>query len=54
MDAKCPQCSNVASVDEYMTAVKCSYCSFRSSYDDYIEIMKEITFELSFNYQLKQ
>ncbi len=50
MDAKCPKCSNVASLNENMTIVTCHHCGFKSTYDKYIEIMTEIATTLSYDY----
>ncbi len=41
MDAKCPKCEKVATLDENITKVKCPHCSFEADYDMYIEIMKD-------------
>ncbi|MGQ0794752.1 MAG: zinc-domain-containing protein [Nitrosopumilaceae archaeon] len=50
MDAKCPQCENIAILDSDMTKVKCSKCAFEATYDDYLEIMKEKVGELVTNF----
>ncbi len=50
MDAKCPECSNIAFLDENITTVVCDHCGFKSTYDEYIEIMKEIAITLTYDY----
>ena len=50
MDAKCPQCEKVATLDHDITTVKCANCGFEAKYDDYLEIMKEKVGELVANF----
>ena len=38
MDAKCPECEQVAKTDDDLTKVICQHCNFESTYDEYIEI----------------
>lgn len=52
LDARCPQCSKKAQVDDEMSEVKCSHCGFTSSYDDYIDIMKGKATNLADDYQM--
>ncbi|HSD04874.1 MAG TPA: zinc-domain-containing protein [Nitrosopumilaceae archaeon] len=50
MDAKCPQCEKIATLDDNITIVKCIHCGFEAKYDDYLEIMKEKVGELVANF----
>ena len=50
MDAKCPQCEKIATLDDDVTVIKCTHCGFEAKYDDYIEIMKEKVGELVENF----
>ena len=50
MDAKCPQCEKIATLDDDITTVKCSKCGFEATYDQYVEIMKEKVGELVANF----
>lgn len=52
LDARCPQCSKKAEVDDDMSTVKCKHCGFSSSYDEYIETMKGKALNLSDEYQM--
>ena len=40
LDAKCPECTKKAQVNDEMTEVECKHCGFKSKYEDYLEIMK--------------
>ena len=40
MDARCPECEDVAQVNDEQTKVTCSHCKFEATYDEYLEIMK--------------
>lgn len=40
LEARCPECSKKARVDDEMENVQCEHCGFSAKYDDYIEIMK--------------
>ena len=35
MDARCPECENVAQVNDEQTKVTCPHCKFEASYDEY-------------------
>jgi len=50
MDAKCPECENVAILDDEITKVKCPHCSFEADYETYLEIMKEKALNMSADY----
>ena len=50
MDAKCPECENVAILDDEITKVKCPHCNFESTYDEYIEIMKDQAINMAADY----
>ena len=52
IEAKCPNCSHKAVVDENMTEVNCRFCSFTSSYEEYIEIMKSKALQMADDIQL--
>ncbi|HLG37510.1 MAG TPA: zinc-domain-containing protein [Nitrososphaera sp.] len=52
LDARCPQCSKKAEVDDDMSTVTCKHCGFSSSYDDYIETMKGKALNLTDEYQM--
>ena len=39
MDAKCPECEQVAQTDDDLTKVTCPHCNFEASYDNYLEII---------------
>jgi transposase len=50
MDAKCPECENVAILDDEITKVKCPHCNFEADYEAYLEIMKEKALNMSVDY----
>jgi Zn ribbon nucleic-acid-binding protein len=50
MDAKCPQCEKIATLDDDITSVKCAYCGYEAKYDDYLEAMKERIGEMVANF----
>jgi len=50
MDARCPNCKNVAILSDDMEIVKCPHCDFVAPYDNYIEIMKENTVNMAADY----
>ena len=50
MDAKCPECENVAILDDEITKVKCPHCNFEADYEAYLEIMKEKVLYMSADY----
>ena len=50
MDAKCPECENVAILDEKITKVKCPHYNFEADYEAYLEIMKEKVLNMSADY----
>lgn len=52
LEAKCPECSKKAKVDDAMSRVECRHCGFSASYDEYIEIMKGKAVDLSANFQM--
>ena len=41
LDARCPDCSKKAQVNDEMSEVKCSHCGFHATYEEYLEIMKD-------------
>ena len=41
LDARCPECENVAKVNDELTKVTCPHCKFEKTYDEYLEIMKD-------------
>jgi DNA-directed RNA polymerase subunit RPC12/RpoP len=40
LEAKCPECSRKAEMDDETQDINCSYCGFHALFDEYIEIMK--------------
>lgn len=50
MDAKCPECSGVAVLDEDVTEVKCPQCGFEAGYDRYLDIMKDAALNMAADY----
>jgi len=50
MDAKCPECENVAILDDEITKVKCPHCILEADYEAYLEIMKEKVLNMSADY----
>jgi len=50
MDARCPECEQVAILDEEITKVKCPHCNFEADYEAYLEIMKDKAINMSFDY----
>ena len=50
MDAKCPECEQVAVLDDEIKFVKCPHCKFETDYDNYIEIMKDKAVNMAFDY----
>jgi len=50
MDARCPECQQVAELDDEIKTVKCSHCSFEADYESYIEIMKEQAVNMASDY----
>lgn len=52
LEAKCPECSKRAEVNDEMTEVKCIHCGFLAAYDDYIEIMKGKAVDIADNFQM--
>ena len=52
LEARCPECSKKAQVDDEMSKVRCGHCGFTAAYDDYIEIMKGKALTLSDDYQM--
>ena len=54
MDAKCPNCDRVATLDDEITKVKCSHCGFEAKYDDYLELMKQRVGEMAESFQFER
>ena len=50
MDARCPECEKVATLDEEMKMVKCPHCNFEATYDEYLEIMKDNAVNMATDY----
>ena len=50
MDARCPECENVAVLDDEITKVKCPHCNFEADYESYLEIMKEKALNMATDY----
>lgn len=50
MDAKCPECEHVATLNDEITRVKCSHCNFEADYDTYLEIMKDQAINMASDY----
>ena len=50
MDARCPRCGNVASVDDDMERVRCSHCGYEAGYDEYLETMKQEAVNMAADY----
>jgi uncharacterized metal-binding protein (TIGR02443 family) len=50
MDAKCPQCEKIATLDDDITSVKCAHCGYQATYDQYLETMKEKIGEMVANF----
>ena len=50
MDARCPECENVAQVNDEQTKVSCPHCKFEASYDEYLEIMKDQALNMAADY----
>ena len=51
MDAKCPKCDKVATLDDEATSVKCPHCGFEAKYEDYLDMMREKVGQLAENFQ---
>jgi len=50
MDARCPQCEKIATLDDDITSVKCAHCGYEATYDQYLETMKEKIGEMVANF----
>lgn len=50
MDAKCPECDQVAKLDDKITKVVCPHCNFEATYEKYIEIMKDHAVNMAADY----
>ena len=50
MDARCPKCGSVASVDDAMERVRCPHCGYEDTYDGYLETMKEEAVNMAADY----
>ena len=42
MDAKCPKCEKVATLNDDVTKVNCPHCNFEASYDEFDNETKTI------------
>jgi hypothetical protein len=52
LEAKCPNCTKRATVDEKLTKVNCRACGFTTSYEDYLEIMKSKAVQMADDLQM--
>ena len=50
LDARCPECENVAKVNDDVTEVTCPHCKFEVSYEKYLEIMKDQALNMAADY----
>ena len=50
LDARCPECENVAKVNDEITKVTCPHCKFAATYDEYLEIMKDQAVNMATDY----
>ena len=50
LDARCPECEQVAKVNDEITKVTCPHCIFESSYEKYLEIMKDQAVNMATDY----
>ena len=50
MDARCPECEQVAVLDDDITNVKCPHCDFEADYETYLEIMKDQAINMASDY----
>ncbi len=50
MDAKCPECEQVAVLDDEITQVKCPHCNFEADYEKYLEIMTDHAVNMAADY----
>tara|TARA_B110000263_G_scaffold100452_1_gene87800 strand:- start:559 stop:735 length:177 start_codon:yes stop_codon:yes gene_type:complete len=50
LDARCPECENVAKVNDDLTQVTCPHCKFEVSYEKYLEIMKDQALNMAADY----
>ena len=50
MDARCPECENVAILDDGITNVSCPHCDFKANYETYLEIMKDQAINMASDY----
>ena len=50
MDARCPKCEKVATLNDDVTKVTCPHCNFEASYEEYLEIMKQEAINMSIDY----
>ena len=50
MDARCPECNEVAVLDDEITKVTCPHCNFEADYDKYLEIMKDKAINMASDY----
>ena len=51
LDARCPECENVAKVNDDITKVTCPHCKFETTYDEQLT-WQQITYQIDlvFNY----
>jgi len=50
LDARCPECEQVAKVNDDITKVSCPHCTFEASYDESLEIMKDQAVNMATDY----
>ena len=50
LDARCPECENVAKVNDEITKVTCPHCKLEASYEKYLEIMKDQALNMATDY----
>ena len=54
MDAKCPKCDKIATLDDEATNVKCPHCGFEAKYEDYLDMMREKVGQMAENFQFER
>ena len=50
LDARCPECENVAKVNDDLTKVTGPHSKFEKTYDEYLEIMKDQAVNMATDY----
>ena len=50
LDARCPECEQVAKVNDDITKVTSPHCKFEASYEKYLEIMKDQAVNMATDY----